>query len=169
MVSRERNGTPLLQGPSEGLLHELEAIPPPRSAGGFLAHHPSLSNIMFASAAQNNLDNRTLDQRRHAVAHKPFSAHVFGSSDFLECFSTRFSAPQSQAKSHADTDVGALLRPLALQFHGEPVPEFIEFERLLKVRNGAEVRAVVLIYFAPVSPVITRIGIVVAQGAKALA
>src|SRR6202041_58239 len=88
MVSRERNGTPLLQGPSEGLLHELEAIPPPRSAGGFLAHHPSLSNIMFASAAQNNLDNRTLDQRRHAVAHKPFSAHVFGSSDFLECFST---------------------------------------------------------------------------------
>jgi len=83
---------------------------------------------MFASAAQNNLDNRTLDQRRHAVAHKPFSAHFFGSNDFLECFPTRFSAPQSQAKSHADTDVSALLRPLALQFHGEPAAEFIEFE-----------------------------------------
>ena len=73
---------------------------------------------MFASAAQNNLNIHILDQRRHAVAHKPFCAHVFGSSDFLECFSTSVSAPQSEGKSHADTHVGTLLRPLALQFHG---------------------------------------------------
>jgi hypothetical protein len=51
-----------------------------------------------------------------------------------------------KGESHADTDVGALLRPLALQFHGEPAREFIEFERLLKVRNGAKVRALVLIF-----------------------
>jgi hypothetical protein len=66
--------------------------------------------------------------------------------------------------------VGALLRPLALQFHGEPAPEFIEFERLLKVRNGAKVYTVVLIFRLCLSrDNKDRNRRRVAQGAKALA
>jgi hypothetical protein len=109
------------------------------------------SNVSFAAAAQSNLNDCALDQRRHAVAQTTRCTHVFGSGHLLELSSAGISPPQFECESHADPHVGPMLRRLALDLRGERAFQFVEVERLLKVSYGPRF-AQCSLYFASSSP-----------------